>query len=200
MMRNMFYTVSALLTGLLYSPLVMAQDAGVDAEQINSVAHHAEHAGEKASGLPQLDPTYFASQLFWLAISGLVLYVVMARLALPRIAQLKEERDHFVQDNLKQAAALRSQAETAKVNYDLALRDAESKAKTVITKAIEQARQTYDNALNEAADKIQKDVDQAEARLHDQKNTIMQTIDQQAAALATEILQKTFEAKMGRAA
>lgn len=185
-----------------YVSVAMAQDIiGEDiAQAVEHAAHHADHAEQGASGLPQLDPTYFASQLFWLAICGILLYSVLSRLALPRIAQLKEERDHFVQDHLKQATELRSKAETAKVNYELALREAENKAKAVIVQATEQIRQKHDDALNTAMENIHKDIQHAEARLQEQKQAIMQTIDQQAAELATEILQKTFHVTMERAA
>ena len=56
----------------------MAQDADLHAETTEVPAeHHAK------PGLPQLDPTTFASQLFWLVVSFVLLYVVISRIAAP---------------------------------------------------------------------------------------------------------------------
>ena len=58
-----------------------------------SQSEYAEGAGHAAeAAFPPFDPTYFASQLFWLAISFIVLYVLLSRFVLPRIGGAIEER------------------------------------------------------------------------------------------------------------
>lgn len=201
-MRHVSYSV---LTWIftLYSSVAWAEDLLGEGTVLTSedvAAQIAPPVEQSASGLPQLDPTYFASQLFWLAVCGLTLYVVMARFALPRISNLQISRDTFVQDHLHQAAHLRSQAETAKISYELALRQAEHKAKNLLTETAADLAQKNELALKEAMDKIQQDIAQAEARLHNQKQDIMSHVDQQAAILAQDILTTVFQTKIGRAA
>jgi F-type H+-transporting ATPase subunit b len=200
-MRHVSYSVLTLLS-TLYSSVALADELFVDDALLiaDDVATHVTPVEQSAPGLPQLDPTYFASQLFWLAICGLILYVVMARFALPRIANLQTSRDTFVQDHLHQAAQLRSQAETAKISYELALREAESKAKTLLTDTAADLSKKNELAMHDAMDKVQKTIDQAEARLLDQKQQIMATVDQQATILAQDILTTVFQTKIGRAA
>ncbi|HEY1096874.1 MAG TPA: hypothetical protein VGF14_06495 [Alphaproteobacteria bacterium] len=203
MMRTAYYTGLATLTSFFYSALAMAQDVvadpAVDAVAAETVSHAADHA-EKSAGLPQLDMAQYPSQLFWLALTGITLYVLMAKFALPRIADLQKERDHFVHDHLRQAAEVRHLAEDAKINYDIALRQAEAKAKNVLVETTETIRQKHDQALNDAMQKIQHDTEIAEARLDAQKQLIMQNVDKQAAQLADEIIRDVFPAKVGRAA
>ena len=62
-------------------------------------AHGAEAlAEEAATGLPQLDFTTFPSQIFWLAVATFVLFQLMNRVALPRIASVLEERADAIAD------------------------------------------------------------------------------------------------------
>ena len=48
------------------------------------------------SGMPQLNTEYFASQIFWLVISFIILYIVMAKYALPKIANVIETREDII--------------------------------------------------------------------------------------------------------
>ena len=49
------------------------------------------------SGMPQLNTEYFASQIFWLVVSFIILYLVMAEYALPKIANVIETREDICQ-------------------------------------------------------------------------------------------------------
>ena len=62
------------------------------------------------AAFPPFDPTYFASQLFWLAISFAVLYFLLSRFVLPRIGGAIEERRDRIADDLDAAASMRDQA------------------------------------------------------------------------------------------
>ena len=55
------------------------------------------------SGMPQLNTEYFASQIFWLVISFIILYVVMAKYALPKIANVIETREDIIARDVEEA-------------------------------------------------------------------------------------------------
>ena len=89
------------------------------------LAAAAAAAGEAPKGgLPQLDTTTFASQIFWLIVSMVVLFWLMKNLALPRIASVLEERADAIADDLDKAEEFKRKAEEAEAAYEQALVDA----------------------------------------------------------------------------
>ena len=81
--------------------------------------------------MPQLDPSTFGSQLFWLAVSFVTLYVVLSVLVLPRIGATMAKRSHQLDGDLAEAEALRAKAEAALEAYEEALAQARTKALVV---------------------------------------------------------------------
>jgi F-type H+-transporting ATPase subunit b len=61
--------------------------------------------------MPQFDPTYFASQIFWLIVIFGAMYIVLARFALPRLAGLLEMREAQINGNLEKARELQKEAD-----------------------------------------------------------------------------------------
>lgn len=100
-----------------------------------SVPHDALEAAEHASGggaFPPFDFTTFVPQLFWLAVSFTILYVVLARVALPRIAAALEERRDKIADDLDTAEQLRRQAEESLAAYEKSLAEARAEAARIV--------------------------------------------------------------------
>ena len=73
---------------------------------------HGATAASSSSGpkLPQLDLTTYSSQVFWLIVSFVVLYFLVAKLAMPRIAEVLEERQERIEDDLDKAETLKKEA------------------------------------------------------------------------------------------
>jgi F-type H+-transporting ATPase subunit b len=81
--------------------------------------------------MPQLDPSTFGSQLFWLAVSFVTLYVLLSVLVLPRIGATMAKRSEQLDGDLAEAEALRAKAEAALEAYEEALAQARTKALVV---------------------------------------------------------------------
>ncbi|HEV2099744.1 MAG TPA: F0F1 ATP synthase subunit B' [Stellaceae bacterium] len=85
--------------------------------------------------MPQLDIGSFAPQLVWLAISFVVLYLLMAKLGLPRVGAAIEARRHRLDQDLTRAQALRDQAAAALAAYEAAQSQARATAQATIREA-----------------------------------------------------------------
>ncbi len=91
--------------------------------------------------MPQLDPLVFVPQLVWLAISFVILYLLLARLALPRIGDAIEARQDRIAHDLDTAATLKSEAEAVLRAYERTMAEARSEAQSEIARAAEQRAQ-----------------------------------------------------------
>ncbi len=83
--------------------------------------------------MPQLDVTTFASQIIWLAITFAALFLVMWKVAVPRISEVLEARQQRIEDNLDKAAAFKKDAESAIEAYEKAIAAARAEALGLIT-------------------------------------------------------------------
>jgi F-type H+-transporting ATPase subunit b len=88
--------------------------------------------------MPQLVITDFAPQLIWLAISFVVLYLAMSRVALPRVGSILEERRNRIASDLAAAAKLREDTEQAIADYEKALADARARAQGIARQSREE--------------------------------------------------------------
>jgi F-type H+-transporting ATPase subunit b len=98
--------------------------------------------------MPQLEIADFAPQLIWLTITFVTLYLVMARIALPRIGAVIEERRDRIADDLDQAEQLKQKTEKAIAAYEQAL--AQSRAEAAEAR-IAQARDAALSQVNDIA-------------------------------------------------
>ena len=74
------------------------------------------HAAE--AGMPQLDPTYWASQAFWLILVFVILYISISKYYLPRIKDNLDNRENKISDDLDEAKELNQLAEEKSLDYE----------------------------------------------------------------------------------
>lgn len=149
----------------------------------------ADYAAEAA--FPPFDPTYFASQLFWFAISFVLLYVLLSRFVLPRIGGAIEERRDRIADNLDAAADMNAQADETVAAYEKALADARARAQSFAAEAKAEADKDIAEATREADAELDAKLAEGEARIRDMREKALaevRTIAAGAAAAAAQHL------------
>ena len=147
-----------------------------------------EHAAE--AGLPQMNPEWFASQLFWLVLTFGFLLIVMSRLALPRIGGVIETRRARIVGDLESAEQARKSAAAALKGYEASLAGARSRAlaladegrKAVVTE-VERVK-----AATEAA--AQKTMAEAEARIAVTREAASRNVRSVASEAAADIVER----------
>ena len=91
---------------------------------------------EKAKGgMPQLDFATFPNQIFWLTVTLVVIYLVLSRIALPRISAVLAERSGTITNDIAAAEELKQKAVEAEVAYQQALTDARAQAGAIVAEA-----------------------------------------------------------------
>ena len=91
--------------------------------------------GAKAVGMPQLDFATFPNQIFWLLVTLMVIYVVLANVALPRIGGTLANRKGVISGDLAAAEELKQKARAAEKAYDAALVAARAEAAKIVAAA-----------------------------------------------------------------
>jgi F-type H+-transporting ATPase subunit b len=128
---------------------------------------HTEVPGQQAP-FPPLQKEHFPSQLFWLAICFIALYVIVSRLVLPRIGSIFEERRKQVEGDLAEAQRLKEASDAAIAAHEKALAEARGRAQTL-------ANETREKAAA-AAEARRKEVDATlHARIAEAEKTIAAT-------------------------
>jgi F-type H+-transporting ATPase subunit b len=121
--------------------------------------------GEEEGGLPQLNTETYASQVFWLLIAFAVLYLLMARVFLPRLGSVIEERRQRIADDFDKAAEFKRQAEDAEATYKQALADAQARAARIAQETRDQIDAEIREMQAETDTKLEAEIAAAEERI-----------------------------------
>jgi F-type H+-transporting ATPase subunit b len=149
-----------------------------------------EHA-EAPLGFPPFDSTTFASQVLWFAITFVVLYVVLGRVAIPQIGSIIERRRARVDGDLKEAERLKGETDKAIAAYEAALAEARQNAHVIAEETRASIKADLDGKRRAVEDDLGKKVAEAEARIQANKNEALGRVGEiaadTAAALVTQL-------------
>jgi len=137
------------------------------------VGHEAPHEG---GGLPQMDTTTYASQLFWLALTFAFLYGLLSRMVLPRIGQVLEERRDRIASDLDKAGVLQQESEDALRAYEDALAEARTKAHTLGQETRDRLAEDADAKKASLQAELSKKLSQAEVKINETKEKALASI------------------------
>ncbi|MBV8848130.1 MAG: F0F1 ATP synthase subunit B' [Methylobacteriaceae bacterium] len=155
------------------------------ATETTSEVHH--EGGHEA--FPPFDAQHYPSQIFWFVVAFAILYVLMSRIALPRVGEIKKKRSDTIANELDQAQKLQAQADAAGAAYEKTLADAKARAQSV-------AQDMHAKLAAETASKrheLEADLNQrlaaAEAQIKDTKEKAMSNVGTIARDAAAAIVQ-----------
>jgi F-type H+-transporting ATPase subunit b len=119
--------------------------------------------------MPQFDPATFSSQLIWLAITFIALYLVMAYGGLPRLGAIIEKRRARIADDLDKAQRMRAEAEVVIAAYEKALAEARAKAQAVLREAANRLSAEAAAQQKKLAEQLAIESNAAEKRIQEAK-------------------------------
>ncbi len=140
--------------------------------------------------MPQLELEYFAPQIIWLVISFTVLWLLMAKLALPRIGLILEERQKRISDNLAMAENLKLDADAEIEAYETAISEGKEQARLIISEAIKSSASEAEKQTQELNMAISKMLKEAEERIESAKSLAIENIESSAVEITSDIIER----------
>lgn len=130
-----------------------------------------------AVGMPQLCGDWIGNQVFWLVITLVVIYFVLVRIALPRIAAVLAERQGTITNDIAAAEDLKRKAEDAEGAYQKALADARAQAQTIAQQARDEIKADVDAALARADAEIAAKAAESETAIAEIRDSAMANVE-----------------------
>jgi len=148
-----------------------------------------EGAPPEGREFPAFNTESFPPQVIWLAITFVVFYVILARLALPRISRVMSERQDRIADDLDEAERMQAESRDIEQAYEATLAEARAKAQSLLTKARDEARARHDERSRELETRLNEKITAAQREIAEARSRALgdiESIARQAAMQAVE--------------
>ena len=150
----------------------------------------------ESGGMPQLNPEFWISQIFWLTITFGILYVILSKLILPKISANLESRKSQISDNIEAADRQREESELKLKEYDEVI----SKGKIEAKKIFYQAREKVLKDINTKKEVLDKQIDEEVKKVEEEIKILRleapTKINKIAIEASSELIQKLIGAEL----
>ena len=145
------------------------------------------HAAE-SGGMPQLDPEFWFSQIFWLVITFGILYLVLSKIVLPKISDNLETRKSQVLENLEIAEKQRNQSEAKLKEFDNIILKSKIEAKNLFNESRKKLLDDINSKKQKLEEEIDKEVKIVESEIDELKNKSPEKINKIAIETSADII------------
>src|SRR6266550_5144524 len=147
-------------------------------------------ASEHGAGFPPFNAHTFASQLLWLALIFLALYLLMSRVALPRVGSILEARRRHIDDDLAEAQRFKDASDAAIAAHEKALAEARGRAQALANETRAKAAASAALRRKEVDAKLQARIAEAEKVIAGTRSAAMENVRSIAAEPARAIVER----------
>ena len=152
------------------------------ASQINLLAAEA--------GMPQLDPTYWASQAFWLILIFTLLYLTLSKIFIPKIKESIDDRENKIKDDLDEAQKLKLIAEEKLKEYETTIENAKKEVLKVIFDSKKQLSSEIQSKKKGIEKEIEKELKNAEKEIEILKRDSLTNISIISEEMASKVVEQ----------
>ncbi len=150
----------------------------------------------ESGGMPQLNPEFWVSQIFWLVLTFGIMYLVLSKLILPKISNNLESRKSQILENIEAAEKQREDSETKLKEYDQIILKSKTEANRMFNQSREKAIKDI-NAKRDVLDKqIDNEISKAEEEIQALRDNAPDKINKIAIDTSSELLQKLIGAEV----
>jgi F-type H+-transporting ATPase subunit b len=151
-------------------------------------AHTEVPSGEKS--FPPFQPENFPSQLLWLVLAFAALYLLMSRVALPRIGTIIEDRKQRIASDFAEAERLKADSDAASVAYEKSLADARNRAQALASETREREAKAAESARKALEAKLNAHIAEAEKTITARRSAAMVNVKGIATDAAAAIVER----------
>lgn len=152
------------------------------------LAGECVNAFGNAIGMPQLCDAWFGNQIFWLLVTLVAIYLILTKIALPRLSAVLAERSGTISNDLAAAEDLKRQAVDAEAAYDKALADARAEAQRISDATRADIKADLDAAIAKADEKIAAKSAESEKAIAEIREGAAASVAEVARDVAAEIV------------
>ena len=150
----------------------------------------------ESGGMPQLNPEFWISQIFWLTLTFGILYIVLSKLILPKISDNLESRKSQILENIEAAEKQRQNSEEKLKEYEEIVSKSKMEAKNIFNQAREKALKDI-SAKKDVLDKqIDDEIGKAEKEIKELQKSAPDKINKIAIETSSELIQKLIGAEV----
>ena len=142
------------------------------------------------AGMPQLDPTYWASQAFWLILVFSILYISIAKFYLPKIKKNLDDRENKIKEDLDEANNLKSLSEKKLKEYEVILENSKKEVTKILLESKNQLDENIKNKKETMEKEIAIEVSKAQKEILDLKKNSINSINIISQDIASNIIEK----------
>ena len=150
------------------------------------------------AGMPQLNPEFWAAQIFWLILTFSSLYLIIWKVFLPKITLSIENRKSRVVNDLDEAQKLKENAEKKLNEYNKIIEESKKEAKKIIEDSKKKLDRDIENKKQKFNDEIEKELMAAEKEIKDLKKSSISNINNIAAETAAEIIKQIINIEVNK--
>ena len=144
----------------------------------------------ESEGMPQLNPEFWISQIFWLTLSFGILYIVLSKLILPKISANLESRKSLIQENIEAAELQRKDSETKLKDYENIVSKSKIEASNILNEARKKALKDISSKREILDKQIDDEIKKAEQEIDTLKKSAPAKINKIAIETSSELIKK----------
>jgi len=147
-------------------------------------------------GMPQLNPEFWISQIFWLTLIFGSLYVLLSKLILPKISNNLEARKSQITENIESAEKQRKESDQKLKDYEKLINDAKNEAKNIFNQTREKILRDVNNKKDNLEKEIYKETNKAEKEILDLKKKSPEKINKIAIETSADLIKQIIGAEV----
>ena len=150
----------------------------------------------ESGGMPQLNPEFWFSQIFWLIITFGIMFLLLSKLILPKISENLEIRKAQILENIEAAEKQREESDKKLEEYEKLITNSKNEAKTYFNKAREKILKDVDKKRDNLEKEINEEINNVEKEILDLKNKSPEKIRKIAVETSADLVKQLIGAEV----